>query len=42
MQGYDRNVASALAILDFLEQHFVVNAALRQGIAELVQQFEVS
>lgn len=34
-QGYDRSVASALALLAFLEQHTAVNAAIRQRILDL-------
>lgn len=32
MQGYDRNIQSAKAILAFLEQHFEINAAIREAI----------
>jgi hypothetical protein len=32
LQGYERNRESALAILDFLEQHFEVNRAMAQAI----------
>ncbi|HEU5349434.1 MAG TPA: hypothetical protein VFU63_12560 [Ktedonobacterales bacterium] len=35
MQGYDRSEASARAILGFLEDHFPVNAAIKQRILEL-------
>lgn len=35
MQGYECSRASARAILDFLEQHFPVNAAMAQAIREL-------
>ena len=35
MQGYDRNIESALAILGFLEQHFEVNDAIRDAILML-------
>lgn len=35
MQGYDRAVESALAILAFLEQHTPVNAAIKQRIIDL-------
>lgn len=35
MQGYDRCIESALAILAFLEQHTPVNAAIKQRILEL-------
>lgn len=31
-QGYEKNCESALAILNFLEQHFLVNAAISQAI----------
>lgn len=35
MQGYERNVESALAILAFLDRHFTLNGAMRQAIMEL-------
>lgn len=35
MQGYERNCASALEILAFLEKHFEVNRAIAQAIHEL-------
>src|SRR5258708_11105583 len=35
IQGYEHNPASALAILDFLEQHFAVNPAMSAAIREL-------
>jgi lincosamide nucleotidyltransferase len=35
LQGYDATPASALAILDFLEQHFDVNVAIKRVIREL-------
>jgi lincosamide nucleotidyltransferase len=35
VQGYGRNIESALAILDFLERHVEVNPAMKQAIAEL-------
>ena len=37
VQGYERNVESATAILAFLEQHFEVNAAIRAAILELCE-----
>jgi hypothetical protein len=35
VQGYQRNRESARAILDFLDAHFRVNAAMKQAILEL-------
>ncbi len=35
MQGYERTVESALAILAFLESHFEVNPAMKRAIREL-------
>jgi hypothetical protein len=35
MQGYERNIESARAILSFLEGHFAVNAAIRDAILAL-------
>jgi len=35
MQGYSRNAESALALLQFLEQHFEVNPAMSAAIREL-------
>ena len=35
IQGYDRNIESALAILGFLELHFEVNRAIREAILGL-------
>ncbi len=35
VQGYDRSIESARAILAFLEQHFEVNAAMRDEILRL-------
>lgn len=35
IQGYERNIASALAILAFLEQHFAVNPAMNAAIRDL-------
>jgi lincosamide nucleotidyltransferase B/F len=32
VQGYEKNRESALAILNFLEQHFVINAAISKAI----------
>lgn len=37
MQGYDRSVESALAILAFLEQHTPVNPAIKQRILNLCE-----
>lgn len=37
VQGYDRNIESARAILDFLEQHFAVNPAIRAAILRLCE-----
>jgi len=37
MQGYDRNIESARALLSFLEQHFTVNAAIREAILALCE-----
>jgi hypothetical protein len=34
MQGYERSGPSAIAILDFLEKHFAINAAMAQAIRE--------
>jgi hypothetical protein len=38
MQGYDRNIESALAILAFLEQHFEINRAIRDAILKLCRE----
>jgi lincosamide nucleotidyltransferase len=38
MQGYSQNRASALAILDFLEEHFAVSPAMSAAIRELCAQ----
>ena len=38
IQGYDRNIESALAILAFLEGHFEVNAAMRDAIRGLCKR----
>lgn len=35
VQGYDRSIESARAILEFLVEHFEVNPAIRQAILEL-------
>jgi hypothetical protein len=35
IQGYERNIESALAILAFLEKHFEINPAMKQAIMEL-------
>ncbi|MBZ0289568.1 MAG: hypothetical protein K8I30_18240 [Anaerolineae bacterium] len=35
MQGYERSVESARAILDYLDQHFEVNHAIKAAILEL-------
>lgn len=35
MQGYSRNAESALALLQFLEQHFEINPAMSAAIREL-------
>jgi len=35
MQGYERNVESALAILVYLENHFAINPAMKRAIEEL-------
>jgi hypothetical protein len=35
MQGYDRTPESALAILNFLDQHFEINPAIRDAIRDL-------
>ena len=35
MQGYEKNRASALAMLDFLEKHFEVNHAIAEAIRSL-------
>ncbi len=35
MQGYDRNNESALALLDFLEEHFEINRAIASEIRKL-------
>ena len=37
MQGYERNRESALAILNFLEQHLTVNPAIAAAIRRLCQ-----
>jgi hypothetical protein len=37
MQGYDRSIESAQAILLFLERHFPVNESLKQTLLELFQ-----
>ncbi len=36
VQGYDRSVESAAAILTWLEQHFEINAALARAIRDLI------
>lgn len=36
VQGYDHSQESARAILDFLEQHFEVNPAMKEKITELI------
>jgi lincosamide nucleotidyltransferase B/F len=38
VQGYDRNIESAQAILAFFERHFAVNPALAQAIRALCQR----
>jgi hypothetical protein len=38
MQGYDGSVESALALLEFLEQHFAVNAAIKHRITDLASR----
>lgn len=40
VQGYNGNVASARAILAFLERHFAVNAAMRAAILDLCKGAE--
>jgi hypothetical protein len=40
IQGYSRNVESALAILTFLEQHFAVNPAMSAAIRSLCARRE--
>jgi hypothetical protein len=35
IQGYERSRESARAILNFLEQHFEINAAMKQAILDL-------
>jgi lincosamide nucleotidyltransferase B/F len=35
MQGYEKNCVSALAILEFLEEHFEVNETMAEQIREL-------
>ena len=37
VQGYDHSMESAVAILEFLERHFPVNAAIGQRIRELAR-----
>ena len=37
MQGYDRSIESAQAILLFLERHFPVNEPFKQALMELFQ-----
>jgi len=37
VQGYDRSVESAAAILTWLEQHFEINAALARAIRQLIE-----
>jgi hypothetical protein len=38
VQGYDRSLQSAAAILNWLEQHFDINAAMAQAIRQLIDQ----
>jgi lincosamide nucleotidyltransferase B/F len=38
VQGYERTPASALAILDWLEQHFEPNQAIVKNIRDLIEQ----
>jgi len=40
-QGYERNVESARAILEFLDQRFEVNPAMRRAILELCERPKV-
>jgi len=35
VQGYDRNIESARAILDFLNEHFSINGAIRDAVLQL-------
>ncbi len=37
MQGYDRSIESARAILEFLDAHFEINPAMRQAILDLCE-----
>ena len=37
MQGYDRSIESAQAILVFLERHFQVNKAFKQTLIDLFE-----
>jgi hypothetical protein len=37
MQGYERNRQSARAILEFLEEHFEINQAMRKVILDYCQ-----
>jgi hypothetical protein len=37
-QGYERTPQSAMAILDFLEQHFPVNTFMKNVIVELYNE----
>lgn len=38
VQGYDRNAASARAILEFLDAHFAINPALKHAILKLCEE----
>ncbi|MBI5566530.1 MAG: hypothetical protein HY870_16640 [Chloroflexi bacterium] len=38
VQGYDRSLQSAAAILNWLEQHFEINAAMAQAIRQLIDR----
>jgi hypothetical protein len=38
IQGYDHNIESALAILQFMDKHFSVNPAIKQTILNLCQE----
>jgi hypothetical protein len=37
VQGYTRSIESAQAILAFLAQHFVINAAIKEQIEALCE-----
>ncbi len=40
--GYDHSPAAARAILEFLDQHFIVNPAMKQAILALIEEKDAS